>query len=46
MDEEQKPQMPPPSTTGEVCTTCGNFSMIRNGSCLVCQVCGTTTGCS
>jgi ribonucleoside-diphosphate reductase alpha chain len=32
--------------TGDLCQTCGNFTMRRNGSCLVCATCGSTTGCS
>jgi ribonucleoside-diphosphate reductase alpha chain len=31
---------------GEVCSVCQNMTMIRNGTCLVCTTCGTTTGCS
>jgi ribonucleoside-diphosphate reductase alpha chain len=25
---------------------CGNFAMVRNGTCLKCDTCGGTTGCS
>lgn len=32
--------------TGDCCTGCGGFSMRRNGTCLLCAECGTTTGCS
>ena len=32
--------------TGDSCSECGNFTMVRNGSCLRCTNCGTTTGCS
>ena len=31
---------------GEGCPSCGNFTMVRNGTCLQCRTCGTTTGCS
>ena len=31
---------------GEACPECGNFSLIRNGTCLKCDSCGSTTGCS
>jgi hypothetical protein len=31
---------------GDACVTCGNFTMIRNGTCLRCDSCGSTTGCS
>jgi ribonucleoside-diphosphate reductase alpha chain len=32
--------------TGEACPECGNFTMVRNGTCLKCDTCGATTGCS
>ncbi|TCT11332.1 ribonucleoside-diphosphate reductase class II [Tepidamorphus gemmatus] len=31
---------------GESCTECGNFTMVRNGTCLKCDTCGSTSGCS
>jgi ribonucleoside-diphosphate reductase alpha chain len=31
---------------GDPCPACGNFSMIRNGTCMKCDTCGGTTGCS
>jgi ribonucleoside-diphosphate reductase alpha chain len=31
---------------GDACNSCGNFTMVRNGSCLKCLTCGETTGCS
>ena|SRR5581483_10566625 len=31
---------------GDACTLCGCFSMLRTGTCLRCDNCGTTTGCS
>jgi ribonucleoside-diphosphate reductase alpha chain len=31
---------------GESCTECGNFTLVRNGTCLKCETCGSTTGCS
>ncbi len=31
---------------GEACTDCGSFTLVRNGTCLKCDTCGTTTGCS
>lgn len=30
----------------EACRTCGNFTMLRNGTCLKCNTCGETSGCS
>lgn len=32
--------------TGEACSNCSNFTVRRNGTCLMCDTCGTTTGCS
>lgn len=32
--------------TGDSCVECGSFQMVRNGSCLKCNSCGSTTGCS
>ena len=31
---------------GDACGDCGQFTMVRNGTCLKCLTCGTTTGCS
>ncbi len=31
---------------GEACGECGNFTLVRNGTCLKCDTCGGTTGCS
>ncbi|MFG1320101.1 vitamin B12-dependent ribonucleotide reductase [Xanthobacter autotrophicus] len=31
---------------GEACPECMNFTMVRNGTCLKCDTCGSTTGCS
>lgn len=31
---------------GEACGDCGAMTMLRNGSCLKCATCGSTTGCS
>ena len=32
--------------TGDACPECGSMTMIRNGTCLKCVTCGSTTGCS
>ncbi len=32
--------------TGDMCDVCGSMQMIRDGTCLRCQNCGTTTGCN
>jgi len=31
---------------GDACAECGNFTMVRNGTCLKCVTCGGTSGCS
>jgi ribonucleoside-diphosphate reductase alpha chain len=31
---------------GVSCDECGNFTMVRNGTCLKCDTCGATSGCS
>ena len=31
---------------GDACGECGNFTLVRNGTCLKCHTCGSTTGCS
>ncbi len=31
---------------GDPCPACGNFTLVRNGTCLKCDTCGSTTGCS
>ncbi|MDG1990758.1 MAG: vitamin B12-dependent ribonucleotide reductase [Dehalococcoidia bacterium] len=31
---------------GDPCDECGQMMMVRNGTCLKCMACGTTTGCS
>ena len=32
--------------TGDPCPECGSLTMVRNGTCLRCDSCGATTGCS
>jgi ribonucleoside-diphosphate reductase alpha chain len=32
--------------TGDICNDCGGSQMVRNGTCLKCNSCGATTGCS
>lgn len=32
--------------TGNSCNECGNFTMVRNGTCEKCDTCGSTSGCS
>lgn len=31
---------------GDACRDCGNFTLVRNGTCFKCDTCGSTTGCS
>jgi ribonucleoside-diphosphate reductase alpha chain len=31
---------------GDSCGACGNFTLVRNGTCLKCNTCGSTSGCS
>ena len=31
---------------GDSCGECGNFTMVRNGTCMKCDTCGSTSGCS
>jgi ribonucleoside-diphosphate reductase alpha chain len=31
---------------GDACGECGNFTLVRNGTCLKCTTCGGTSGCS
>ena len=31
---------------GDACMECQNFTMVRNGTCLKCDTCGSTSGCS
>ena len=31
---------------GDACGECGNFTLVRNGTCMKCNTCGSTSGCS
>jgi ribonucleoside-diphosphate reductase alpha chain len=31
---------------GDSCGECGNFTLVRNGTCMKCTTCGSTSGCS
>jgi ribonucleoside-diphosphate reductase alpha chain len=31
---------------GDMCRDCGSFTMVRNGTCLKCDTCGASSGCS
>ncbi|MCW8802908.1 MAG: hypothetical protein OQK57_00795 [Ignavibacteriaceae bacterium] len=32
--------------TGDLCPECQSMTMVRNGTCLKCMACGSTSGCS
>lgn len=44
--EEQRFQARLKGYAGDSCGDCGNFTLVRNGTCLKCDTCGSTTGCS
>ncbi|MGB1216071.1 MAG: hypothetical protein ACPG4X_22110, partial [Pikeienuella sp.] len=31
---------------GDPCGDCGNYTLVRNGTCMKCNTCGGTSGCS
>ncbi len=31
---------------GDACSGCGNYTLVRNGTCMKCNTCGETSGCS
>lgn len=43
---EQRAQARMKGYEGEACGECYNFTMVRNGTCLKCDTCGATSGCS
>ena len=44
--EERRFQARLKGYAGDACTDCGNFTLVRNGTCFKCDTCGCTTGCS
>jgi ribonucleoside-diphosphate reductase alpha chain len=44
MDERVKAKMQ--GYEGEACGECGNYTLVRNGTCMKCNTCGATSGCS
>jgi ribonucleoside-diphosphate reductase alpha chain len=44
MDQVQEARMK--GYEGDACGDCGNFTLVRNGTCLKCNTCGATSGCS
>ncbi|MCA0404903.1 MAG: hypothetical protein LCH39_01960 [Proteobacteria bacterium] len=44
---EAQPAKPAaPQISGDACRHCGNFALVRTGTCQTCQACGETSGCS
>ncbi|MFR1707504.1 MAG: vitamin B12-dependent ribonucleotide reductase [Clostridium sp.] len=44
--ESEKTEIKGERIYSEVCSNCSSTNLVRNGTCKVCQDCGTTTGCS
>ncbi len=44
MDDRAKAKMQ--GYEGDPCGECGNFTLVRNGTCMKCNTCGGTSGCS
>jgi ribonucleoside-diphosphate reductase alpha chain len=44
MDPRSKAKMQ--GYEGEACGECGNYTLVRNGTCMKCNTCGGTSGCS
>ncbi len=44
MDDRTKARMQ--GYEGEACGDCGNYTLVRNGTCMKCNTCGSTSGCS
>ncbi|SFB79598.1 vitamin B12-dependent ribonucleotide reductase [Tropicimonas isoalkanivorans] len=44
MDSRTKARMQ--GYEGEACGECGNYTLVRNGTCMKCNTCGGTSGCS
>jgi ribonucleoside-diphosphate reductase alpha chain len=46
MEAEKRAEAKAQGYEGEACGECGNFTLVRSGTCLKCNTCGGTTGCS
>jgi ribonucleoside-diphosphate reductase alpha chain len=46
VDARERIQAKQQGYTGDICPECGSMTMVRNGTCLKCNTCGSTTGCS
>ncbi len=44
MDHRTKAKMQ--GYEGDPCGECGNYTLVRNGTCMKCNTCGGTSGCS
>ncbi|MBL4751711.1 MAG: vitamin B12-dependent ribonucleotide reductase [Amylibacter sp.] len=44
MDDRVKAKMQ--GYEGDACGDCGNYTLVRNGTCMKCNTCGATSGCS
>ncbi|WGW02923.1 vitamin B12-dependent ribonucleotide reductase [Tropicibacter oceani] len=44
MDQRTKAKMQ--GYEGDPCGECGNYTLVRNGTCMKCNTCGSTSGCS
>ena len=44
MDNRTKAKMQ--GYEGDPCGECGNYTLVRNGTCMKCNTCGGTSGCS
>ncbi len=46
MEAERRARSIMQGYTGNMCSECQNFTMVRNGTCEKCDTCGATSGCS
>ncbi|MEI8395019.1 MAG: vitamin B12-dependent ribonucleotide reductase [Rhodospirillaceae bacterium] len=46
LKREQRLEARAKGYVGDACSECGNMTLVRNGTCLKCDTCGSTTGCS
>ncbi len=44
--EERRVEAQLKGYAGDACRECGNFTLVRNGTCFKCDTCGATSGCS
>ncbi len=44
--EDRRAQARLKGYAGDACGECGNFTLVRNGTCFKCDTCGATSGCS